>query len=94
MPEDNSKTPKQDQPTWVEIAQTSGGLEAEIIRGLLTAAEIPVFVESVHGIAAIFGQMGNPCRVYVPEQFYDDALDLLEDEEPPHDSLDEPSIKL
>lgn len=94
MSEGKRKKTGQDEPTWVEIAQTSGGLEAEIIRGLLTAAEIPVFVESVHGIAAIFGQMGNPCRVYVPEQFYDEALDLIEDEEPPYDSLDEPSIKL
>jgi len=77
--------------TWIEVAQAGSSMEAEMIAGLLRTADIPVYVESVRGLPSIFGHLADPCRVFVPEPYYEAALDLLDDDNLP--ALDEPRIQ-
>jgi hypothetical protein len=91
-----------DDDTWIEVAQTLNQFESEIIAGLLRTADIPVYIESnPMGLPSTFFGIGSPGRVYVPAQFYQLALDLLDSSDdlldesdndfPP--ALDEPSIR-
>ena len=86
---------KNDAHTWMEVAQTIGEVEAQIIAGLLNTAEIPTYIENGSGLSAsAFGTMILPGRIYVPQEYYEAALDLLDENEdlfPP--ALDEPGIK-
>jgi len=78
--------------TWIEVAQTFGEMEAQIIAGLLRTADIPAYIEQGGGLSAsAFGQIGLPVRVYVPEAYYESALDLLDESDVPP-SLDGPGI--
>jgi hypothetical protein len=83
-----------DKIVWMEVALTAGEMEAQIIAGLLRTAEIPSYIENGGGLLSTlaFGQMGLPARVFVPEAYYETALDLL-DEDDDIPSLDEPGIK-
>jgi len=83
-----------DKIVWVEVAQATDLLEAEVIAGLLRTEEIPSYIEQSGGLSAsAFGGMGLPARVYVPEEFYDTALDLLDEDDDSPPALDEPGIK-
>ncbi len=92
----DSQTPQTgDESTWIQIAETNGSFEAEIIAGLLRTSGIPVYIESIIGLPSIFGHFGDPKRVYVHARDYDAAVEVLdehEDDLPP--SLDEPGIQL
>lgn len=78
---------------WVEVAQTLGNLETEIAASALRTANIPVYIEAMHGMPSIFGHMATPFTIYVPEAFYEAALDLLEGPENTYPLLDEPSLR-
>ena len=84
-----------DEPTWIEIAQTSGTFEAGVIVGLLKTANIPTYSESIRGLGSIMGYMGDSQRIFIPERFYEAACVLLDDYYGEDDelALDEPSIK-
>ena len=81
-------------PVMIEVAQAMNGLLAEIIAGRLRASNIPVYVEQASALpSAVFGQSGM-ARIYVPEDLYEIALDLLEDDDELGTMLDEPGIQL
>lgn len=81
------------EEAWMQVAETMGSLEAEVIASSLRTADIPVYIESVLGIPSIFGHLGDPRRVFVPERYYEAALDLLDnlDDLP---GLEPPGIQL
>jgi hypothetical protein len=68
---------------WIEVAVAHGEAQAAIVAGLLQSAGFPVYVyrESA-GLAfpLSFGPLGE-VTVMTLEQYYDDALALLEDED-------------
>lgn len=90
MTQNKPSTPPQQD--WIQVASAMGELEAEVIAGLLRSSDIPVYMESTNIMPAIFGQAGAMKRIYVPEKYYDFALDLLDDSDLP--ALDEPGIQL
>lgn len=79
--------------TWVQVAEVYGNFHAEVIAGLLRTNDIPTYIESRSGMPSVLGHMGDLQRVYVPEKYFDIALDLLEDNDDQL-SIDEPGIQL
>lgn len=86
--------PKKDKPNWIMVAETLGQEESALIVGLLKSADIPAYVDTSSTISAAFGIVGGPGRVFVPEEYYEAALDMLDDEDDDLPSIDEPSIIL
>ncbi len=80
--------------TWIEIAQTLYRAEAEIIAGLLRGQNIPVYIEPSQELpSAVFGGFGTGMRLFVPETHYEDACNLLDDDDD-FSALDTPEIQL
>lgn len=72
---------------WEVVAQTMGLLPAQIIAGRLKSEGIPVrawqeAAGQIHGLTV--GPMGTG-YVLVPEEFVDQALDILEEDAPDDD---------
>lgn len=68
---------------WVEVAQTFGLTQAQIIAGRLQAEGIPAYAwQEGAGRAAglVIGLLGAG-HVMVPEEYEEEALDILSDEE-------------
>jgi hypothetical protein len=68
---------------WVEVAQTFGLAQAQILAGRLQAEGIPAFAwQEGAGQAAglVVGLLGAG-HVLVPEEYEEQALDILSDEE-------------
>ncbi len=66
---------------WIKITTVSGELNADIIKGMLEANDIPVQLiqESagrVYGI--VFGRLGN-VQIFIPKEKYEIAKSLLDD---------------
>ncbi len=79
-----------DQRTWYIVAHATSMVQAEIPAGLLRSADIPVFLFREAGSTAIpvsYGLLGN-IDIAVPEEFYAEALALLEEgDSEPDDQL-------
>ncbi len=73
-----------DERNWFVVATASGEAEASIYVGLLKSAGIPVWVYRESAGAAIGLGVGILGTVFImtPEEFHEDALALLEGEEP------------
>ena len=67
--------------TWVQVSETIGNLQAEITAGLLRTQNIPVYVDvgSAHTIfpGSAFGPLSGIVRIFVPEEYYEIAISLL-----------------
>jgi hypothetical protein len=81
------------EETWVEVAQAFGQMEAEFLASAVRSVGIPVYLESMHGMESFLGNLATPFTLYVPERFYDDALELLY-AETDEMTLDEPGLRL
>lgn len=92
----SKKTPQKQEHSWVQVAMAIGTLQAEIIAGSLRAYDIPVYIDLDNAgslfPSSAFGNLTGNARIFVPEEYYDYALTLLDDEDPL--SLDEPDIHL
>lgn len=93
-----TKTPSpRPNDTWMLVAETIGTIQGEIVAGLLRSNEIPVYVDMDNAgslfPSSAFGQLQGLVRLYVPEEYYEAALLLLEETDPDTPELDEPSIK-
>ncbi|HML24071.1 MAG TPA: DUF2007 domain-containing protein [Aggregatilinea sp.] len=70
-----------DQRPWYIVAHATSMVQAEIPAGLLRSAGIPVFLFREAASTAIpvsFGLLGN-IDIAVPEDYYADAMALLEE---------------
>ncbi|RMF41415.1 MAG: DUF2007 domain-containing protein [Anaerolineae bacterium] len=66
-------------PKWIALTRTEGALEAEILRGLLEANDIPV-VLSQEGAASAIGLGIGPLaevEIFVPQEQHAAAQELL-----------------
>lgn len=81
MSEDKPNTRRgTDGRVWVEVATASGEAEAAILRGVLDSEGIPVweYRESAgRAIGLGVGPLGVT-TLYVPEEFHEDAMTLLD----------------
>jgi hypothetical protein len=84
--------PESSDKTWIQVAETWGEMESAVIVGLLHAANIPTYVESIFPMSA-FGQLGGPGKIYVPAGMYDMALTLLDSQDDDF-LLDVPGIQI
>lgn len=88
----------QPNDTWMLVAEAVGTLEAEIVAGLLRSNDIPVYAEMQNARSlfpsSAFGQLQGLVQLYVPEAYYEAALDLLDEDDLDTPALDEPSLKL
>ncbi len=81
--ETNTEEPKDNQQKeihWEEVATTAGIAQAQIIVGRLQTEGIPAraWQESVgQSTGMIFGSLGMG-HVLVPEEYFDQALDILD----------------
>ncbi|NJL93148.1 MAG: hypothetical protein HC915_05185 [Anaerolineae bacterium] len=79
------------------MAETVGALHAEIIAGLLRSVQIPVYIDlDMPGSlfpSSAFGNLSGIARIFVPQEYYEIALVLLEEDDPDQDYLDEASIQ-
>lgn len=79
-----------DQRIWYIVAHATSMIQAEIPAGLLRSAGIPVFFSHEAGSTAIpvsYGLLGN-IDIAVPEEYYSEALALLEEgDSEPDDEL-------
>jgi hypothetical protein len=69
-----------DQHQWVSIARDLGDLQAELLRGLLEAREIPVllFREGAgRAIGLTIGLLGE-VEIMVPDKYKDEAISVLD----------------
>jgi hypothetical protein len=69
-----------EQHQWVSIAKDLGDLQAEILRGLLEAQEIPVllFREGAgRAIGLMIGLLGE-VEIMVPDKYRDEAISILD----------------
>ena len=65
---------------WVSVSRIQGDLQAELLRGLLEAQEIPVLL-SREGAGRAFGLTVGPLgevEVLVPEPFTQEAKTIIE----------------
>ncbi len=77
-----------EETPWVEVYTATHRLEAEVIRGRLAAEDIPV-VLSGEAIATVYGLTQGPLaqvHILVPEPFVDQALQILQSDEPMQDA--------
>ena len=61
---------------WVEIFATEDLSEAEILKGLLESAGIPVLLKDEHSIRTLPGVAGS-IRVWVPSELGDQAREEI-----------------
>jgi hypothetical protein len=79
--------------SWTVVAYATSLTEAEIIAGLLRTAEIPCHVQQDGMARAIGLTIGlGAIRVLVPTKFEEEALFLLEEDDP-SSIIDEPAIQ-
>ncbi len=64
---------------WEEIAQAMTPEEARRLVLALKDADIPAYVEAPSVLTAIAGHITPPHRIYVPEEFVEDGLTILDD---------------
>lgn len=72
-----------DDRVWYIVAEAQGMTEAEIVGGLLRTAGIPVyfFREALGTALPVSVGLVGGVQVAVPEQYYDEAMTLLESDE-------------
>jgi|SRR5690606_10624774 hypothetical protein len=72
-----------DDRVWYVVAEAQGMTEAEIVGGLLRTAGIPVyfFREALGTALPVSVGLVGGVQVAVPEQYYDEAMALLEGDE-------------
>lgn len=72
-----------DDRVWYVVAEAQGMTEAEIVGGLLRTAGIPVyfFREALGTALPVSVGLVGGVQVAVPEQYYDEAMALLESDE-------------
>ena len=78
-----------DDRVWYVVAEAQGMTEAEIVGGLLRTAGIPVyfFREALGTALPVSVGLVGGVQVAVPEQYYDEAMALLESDEDNEDTL-------
>jgi hypothetical protein len=69
-----------DHHQWVSIARVQGDLQAELLRGLLEAQEIPVLLSregAGRAIGLTIGLLGE-VEIMVPDKYKDEAISILD----------------
>ena len=75
-------TMKDETKNWVAISKYTGNVNAEMARDFLNDNDIPAFINSDFFGSAYhlnaFNMPGGQVRLYIPEEYLQKALDLLQ----------------